>query len=266
MVDGGDDERERREDAAGPGHEPAADAASGTEPAPAHEAGTSELTSARRLRGYVVCGVLVLFAVVAAIALLAGGDGGGDDDEAQSRAGAGRPDAVLPAGGLFAIPDDDVESLSAAADRAGCEVRTYAVASRDHVPPNVPVRYSSNPPTSGRHAPVPAQDGAYAESPDVKELVHTLEHSRVIIWFKRDLPSKARASLKAYFDHDSYQLVLVPDTTGMEYDVAATAWHRNPRPRGTGRLLGCPEYNDDVYTALERFKERNRGRGPEIIP
>lgn len=249
MVEGGDDERDRHEDAA----------------APAHEPGASELTSARRLRGYLAGGVLVLFAVVAAIALLMSGDGAGDDD-AEVRAGAAKPDEVLPSGGLFAIPDDDVESLTAAADAAGCEVRTYKVASRDHVDPDAAVPYSSNPPTSGRHAPVPAQDGAYAESPNVKELVHTLEHSRVIIWFKRDLPSKARASLKAYFDHDSYQLLLVPETTGMEYDVAATAWHRNPRPRGTGRLLGCPEYNDDVYTALERFKERNRGRGPEIIP
>jgi Protein of unknown function (DUF3105) len=208
----------------------------------------------------------VLIAVVAAIALLAGTDGGGDDDVGASGAGPPKPGDVLPSGGLFTIPDDDVETLRAAADAAGCEVESYEVASRDHVDPSATVRYPSNPPTSGRHSPVPAQDGAYEQSPDVKELVHTLEHSRVIIWFKRDLPRKARASLKAYFDHDSYQLVLVPETTGMDYDVAATAWHRSPRPRGTGRLLGCPEYNDDVYTALERFKERNRGRGPEPIP
>lgn len=221
--------------------------------------------ASRKLRGYSVAGAVVLIAVVGLVALLAGGDGGHEDD-ARVSAGAPKPVDVLPAGGLFAIPDDDVETLSAAADAAGCEVESYEVPSRDHVDPSVAVRYSSNPPTSGRHAPVPAQDGAYEESPNVKELVHTLEHSRVIVWFKRDLPSKARASLKAYFDHDSYLMLLVPDTTGMEYAVAATAWHRNPRPRGTGRLLGCPEYNDDVYTALERFKERNRGRGPEIIP
>jgi hypothetical protein len=264
MVDGGDDERDR-ERAGAPAHEPAPDRAPGAEPAPADEPAAPTVEPARRLRGYVVGGVLVLLAIVAVIALLTGGDGAGDD-EAPVRASAVKPGDVLPAGGLFAIPDEDVETLSAAAEVAGCEVRSYKVASRDHVGPDVAVRYPSNPPTSGRHAPLPAQDGAYEESPNVKELVHTLEHSRVIIWFKRDLPREARASLKAYFDHDPYQLVLVPDTTDMEYDVAATAWHRNPRPRGTGRLLGCPEYNDDVYTALERFKERNRGRGPEIIP
>jgi Protein of unknown function (DUF3105) len=263
MVDGGDDAQDR-EGAGTPAHEPTPDRAPGAEPAAAHEAAAPAPEPARRLRGYVVGGVLVLLAVVAVIALLTSGDGG--DDEAPVRASAAKPGDVLPANGLFAIPDEDVETLSAAADVAGCEVESYKVASRDHVDPDVAVRYPSNPPTSGRHSPVPAQDGAYEQSPNVKELVHTLEHSRVIIWFKRDLPRKARASLKAYFDHDSALLVLVPDTTGMEYDVAATAWHRNPQPRGTGRLLGCPEYNDDVYTALERFKERNRGRGPEIIP
>lgn len=277
MVDGGDDARDRDAglpaDDAGPEPAPgvAPEPGLAREPAPgaAPEPGLADEpppAPARRLRGYVVGGLVVLIAVAATTVLLASGDGDGEDDVAQSRAGAPRPGDVLPSGGLFAIPDDDVETLRAAADAAGCEVRSYEVASRDHVDPRATVRYSSNPPTSGRHAPVPAQDGAYEESPNVKELVHTLEHSRVIVWFKRDLPRKARASLKAYFDHDSYQLVLVPETTGMEYDVAATAWHRNPRPRGTGRLLGCPEYSDDVYTALERFKERNRGRGPEAIP
>jgi hypothetical protein len=128
------------------------------------------------------------------------------------------------------------------------------------------VRYSSKPPTSGKHDPVPADDGAYSVSPDIQNLVHTLEHSRVIVWFKRDLPAKARASLKAYYDNDSQLMVLVPDTTGMSYDVAATAWNRKPGRYGTGRLLGCPEYSGDVYTALEAFKKAHRGKGPELIP
>lgn len=252
MVEGGDDEQDRHGGAAAPAFEPA--------PAHGEAAGAPPK---RRLRGYLAGALVVLIAVAGAVALLAGGDGG--EDAGADRAGAD-PGPLLPAGGLFAIPDDDVETVRAAADAAGCELRSYKVATRDHVGPSVRVRYSSSPPTSGRHSPVPAQDGAYEESPNVMELVHTLEHSRVIVWFKRDLPRKARASLKAYFDHDSALMVLVPDTTGMDYAVAATAWNRNPTPRGTGRLLGCPEHNDDVYTALERFKERNRGRGPEVIP
>lgn len=220
----------------------------------AREASAGEAAHRRRLIGYAVGAGVVVLAVVVAVALLAGG---GDSSASGD---------VLPDDGSYTEPRD-VESVAAGAKAAGCELKSYPAKSREHLADlSEKVKYASKPPTSGNHYQVPAEDKAYEDPPNVKELVHTLEHSRVIIWFKRDLPRKARASLKAYFDHDSYQLVLVPETTGMEYDVAATAWHRNPRPRGTGRLLGCPEYNDDVYTALERFKERNRGRGPEIIP
>ncbi len=68
------------------------------------------------------------------------------------------------------------------------------------------------------------------------------------------------------FDDDSYQMVLVPDTTGMTYQVAATAWNRDPEPNGTGQLLGCPKFNDEVFTAIESFKDENRSRGPEPVP
>jgi hypothetical protein len=217
-----------------------------------------------RLRGYAVGGAVVLAAVAATAALLASGDGGGDAPRAgeDKRAAAD----VLPDGGAFATPKI-VASVRRAAREAGCEYRTYPVASRDHVSKlHAKLRRSSRPPTSGKHFYIPAPDGAYEVSPPVNALVHTLEHSRVIVWFDRDLPRKARASLKAFYDHDSTQLVLVPDTTGMTYAVAATAWNREPRPNGTGRLLGCREYGDALFTALETFKDQNRGRGPERIP
>ncbi len=251
MVDGGDQEQD-----AADGPDP--------EPEPAPERG-------RQLLGYAVGGVAVLLATIAVIALITSLDGdsdggtvtpNGDGDVVARKAG---PD-VLPDGGLFNVPDD-VDSVEAGAKAGGCELESYPVKSNEHVAdPKERVRYSSNPPTSGRHNPVPAQDGAYPVSPDVQKLVHTLEHSRVIIWFKRDLPAKARASLKAFYDSDRQLMVLVPDTTGMEYDVAATAWNRKPGRYGTGRLLGCREYGDGIYTALQAFKKANRGRGPELVP
>jgi len=231
--------------------------------------------------GYAVSCGIVLAAVIAFAVLLAGAIGEDDEGSAATEASGGpaatdtsRDDprgelssgSLLPDGGLFRVPKE-VAGVRAAAEAAGCDLRTFKVATRDHVPEiDRKIEYSSDPPTSGLHYPIPAADGAYDESPDVKMLVHTLEHSRVIIWFDRDLPRESRASLKAYYDHDARQLVLVPDTTGMTYEVAATAWHRNPQPNGRGRLLGCPEYNDAVYTALEVFKAKNRGRGPERIP
>jgi len=254
MVEGGDQEPDTANAQDG---DPAA-----PDPAPAR---------GNALAGYAVGGLAVALATIAVVALIASLGGGSDGDAVEPEPNGDltvrdEGPGVLPDGGLFKIPEE-VDSAEAGAAAADCELRSFKVRSRDHVTRgDGPVRYSSKPPTSGEHDPVPAPDGAYSVSPDVERLVHTLEHSRVIVWFKRDLPAKARASLKAYYDNDSQLMVLVPDPTGMEYEVAATAWTRDPGKHGTGRLLGCPEYSANVYTALEAFKKRNRGRGMELVP
>jgi hypothetical protein len=229
--------------------------------------------SGRRPVGYAVAGAVVVIAIAAVIALLAGGSGGNESadplagDADSSGGGRERVHDLLPENGRFPAPAEKVGSMREAARAAGCELKSYEVVSKNHIAsPGEPVAYESDPPTSGRHHPVPADDDAYAVAPDVRRIVHTLEHGRVAVWFERDLPRSARASLKAFYVDDPHQLLLVPDTTEMPYAVAATAWNRDPTPNGTGRLLGCREYSDDVYTALDAFRDRNRGRGPELIP
>lgn len=200
--------------------------------------------------------MVVLIAVVAAIALVAGGGSGGSASA-----------DILPDGGQFATPDEDVESLAVAAKGAGCELESHRAKSREHVASlDAEIDYASTPPTSGNHYQEWADDAAYEDPPDPKELVHTMEHGRVIVWFKESLTADQRAALKAYYDHDPYQLVLTPYPGKMPYDVAVTAWNRDPRPNGTGRLLGCPDYNDRIFTAIETFKDENRGIGPEPVP
>jgi hypothetical protein len=210
----------------------------------------------KQLLGYGVGGAVVLVAIVVAVVLLGGGGGGSSSASGD----------VLPDGGSYPAPKDDVE-VAAAAKAAGCEVESFPATSREHLADlSQSVKYDSKPPTSGEHYQVPAEDGAYEDPPDVKELVHTLEHGRVLVWFKKGLPADQRAALKKYYDDDTYQMVLVPDTTGMKYAVAATAWNRDPQPNGTGQLLGCPQFNDEIFTALESFKDENRSRGPEPVP
>jgi NAD(P)H-dependent FMN reductase len=235
------------------------------------DGGDQERASGRSLvLGYAAGGVAVLLATIAVVAMIASiADGSGDDDvvapDPRADVTVRETENLLPDKGLFKVPEDvdDVDEGAAAAD---CELKSFKANSNEHVTKlDGPVHYLSDPPTSGRHDPVPAEDGAYSVAPDVQQLVHTLEHSRVIVWFKPDLPTEARASLKAYYDHDSQLMVLVPDTS-MEYAVAATAWNRKPGRYGTGRLLGCAEYSGDVFTALEAFKKANRGKGPELVP
>jgi len=210
----------------------------------------------KQLIGYGVGGGIVVVAVIAAIVLLAGGGGGSSSASGD----------VLPDGGSYPEPKDDVE-LAAAAKAAGCELKSYKAKSREHVTDlALKIKYASKPPTSGNHYQEWAEDGAYEDPPDVKELVHGLEHGRVIVWFKKNLPSDQRAALKKFYDDDTYQMFLIPDMTGMTYQVAATAWNRDPQPNGTGRLMGCPTFNDQVFTAIESFKDEHRSRGPEPVP
>ena len=172
---------------------------------------------------------------------------------------------MLPDGG--SVPEQKATDLAQAAKAAGCELKSFRATSRDHTEDLAEaIGYESSPPTSGKHFVTPAEDGAYDDAPDAKELVHTMEHGRVIIWFKRNLPKDDRANLAALFEEDTYQMVITPDPTKMKYAVAATAWNAEPEPNGTGRLLGCPKMDDGVFDAIRAFKDEHRSNGPEPVP
>ncbi len=222
------------------------------------EAAERAAAKRKRLVGYGVGAVVVILALaVAGFVLMSGGDdeGGGSTDTAAN---------VLPDGGE--VPDQQITDLDEAVQAAGCELESARAESRDHITDLAEaVQYPTDPPTSGRHFEAPAEDGAYEEAPDIKSLVHTLEHGRVLVWFKPNLPEDQRANLQALFDEDEYQLVLVPNDT-MPYQVAATAWNRDPEPLGTGRLLGCNTYSEEIFDAIRAFKDEHRSNGPEPVP
>lgn len=209
----------------------------------------------KRLIGYGVGAAAVLVVVVVAVVVLAGG--GSDGGKSSGK--------VLPGGG--SVPKRKTKDLQAAVSAAGCKLTDYKGKSREHVADLAKkIKYDSSPPTEGSHYQEAAQDGAYDQAPDAKQLVHALEHGRIVIWVKKGLPKDDRAGLKALFDEDSYQTILTPDPTGMKPQVAASAWTRDPVPNGTGRLLACPKFGDGVYDALRAFKDEYRANGPEAVP
>jgi hypothetical protein len=204
--------------------------------------------------------------VLAAGALLVIAAGCGDDDNGDGD----RPEtseesqttptgpSVSPGGQIAepgAIPRPRAGSLGEAAQAAGCEVRHPPIEGQGHVEGSV--RYGSNPPTSGDHSPFPAEDGVYPKPPRPEELVHSLEHGRVVIQFDPAVGERVKGGLQALFQEDPYHVILAPSTTDMPYEVAATAW---------GHLLGCPETNDRVYDAIRAFRDRYRDKGPERVP
>ncbi len=218
----------------------------------------------KRLVGYGVGGALAAAAVIAVVAALALGGGGGDGSGGEANAN------ILPSGG--SVPKQKTSNLKDAAKAAECKLQSYVVnvgattEERHTSDIHAHIKYQSNPPAGGKHYQVPAQDGAYTTAPPDITVVHSEEHGRVVIWFKPGLPERTRADLKALFDEEQgYQMLLVP-RKNMPYAVAATAWGRDPDPRGTGYTLGCTSARAPMYDALRAFIDEHRGRGPEVVP
>jgi uncharacterized protein DUF3105 len=210
----------------------------------------------KKMVGYGSAAAIAIIAVAVAILLLTGGDDAGS--------GPGNAGNVFPDGGSF--PEQKVFEVGPAAKAAGCQLQTKKGTDREHTTSlSDRVKYNTNPPTTGRHYEIPAQDGIYGQAPEDEQLVHNMEHGRVIIWVKPSLPAKQRADIRALVEDDSYQMVLVP-RRNMPYAVAATAWDADPAPNGTGELLLCNDVNDKTFDALQAFRDEHRSQGPEPIP
>ena len=57
--------------------------------------------------------------------------------------------------------------------------------------------------------------------------------------------------------NEGYHLLLYENTTGMEPQIAATAWTHS---------LTCAEMNDKVFDAIRTFSQRYIDKGPENVP
>jgi hypothetical protein len=211
----------------------------------------------KKMVGYGIGGALAIAAVVVLVVLVAGGGGGGGSDAQAAE--------VFPEGGGF--PEQTVFDVAPAARAAECELKSVkGSGTATHTTSlDERVKYKTNPPTTGRHYEIPAEDGIYGRAPQDEELVHGMEHGRVIFWVKPSLPEDQRADLRALVDDDDYQMFLVP-RSDMPYAVAATAWNADPPPGGTGRMLLCNEVNDKTFAALAAFRDEHRSQGPEPIP
>jgi hypothetical protein len=210
----------------------------------------------KKMVGYGAGGLLVLAAViVVAVLALGGGDSGGSDAQAAE---------VFPDGGSF--PKQTVFDVKPAAAAAGCKLSSVKATSQEHTTSlSDHVKYSTNPPTSGKHYQIPAQDGIYGDPPQDEELVHGMEHGRVIFWVKPSAPKDVRANIRALVEDDPYQMFLVP-RANMPYEVAATAWGGDPPPHGTGFSMTCTSVSDKTYDALAAFRDDHRSQGPENVP
>ena len=216
-----------------------------------------EATQRKRMVGFGAAGLLAAAGLAVVLLLVLGGGGSSGSDDAAAD--------VYPEGG--SVPEQREFDVAAAAEAAGCELKsTKGTGVTSHTNTlEEKVRYNTNPPTTGRHYLDPGPDGAFGEAPPDEVVVHKLEHGRVIVWFKPGISEAQRADLKALFDEDQYQMVLVP-RRDMPYTVAASAWNRDPVPGGTGRLLLCDDMGPKTFDAIRTFRDEHRSNGPEPVP
>lgn len=213
-------------------------------------------TQKRKLMiGYVAAGLVGLAVLVGIVVIVSGSGGGGSSDAAHINQSSGSTNGV---------PVDDrsgtepagvkVSNLRAAAKQADCELRLgLPEEGKAHVPPGTEVKYKTNPATSGNHAEPPFQqaDGAYSGTPDMLEVVHSLEHGRVAIQYSPDLPEPDQLAIKGLYDTMYGGTLLFPNPD-MPYEVAATAWTN---------LLGCPTYEGAAtLDAIRAFGKATWGK------
>jgi hypothetical protein len=196
-------------------------------------------------------GAILTIAVVVGI-VLAVSSGGGSSGGNGTRQSAAKTGAKIP-------PASDRDLVSAA-KKAGCVLVSPPDEGRSHV--NTPVKYKSNPPTSGNHNPEPALDGIYSagNEPTPEHYVHALEHGRIEFQYKPGTPKAFVDKLETLVSEplngkNAYKILMFENNTNMPYQVAATAWDH---------YIGCKSIKEpQIFDALRDFRLKYVDKGPE---
>ena len=215
------------------------------------QAAAAKAARAQRIRVAGAAAVAVAVVVVAVI-LVAGGGSKKNGDAASA--------AASPAVPIPAVKETNLVKAEAA---AGCIQLNPAMEGRNHV--TTPVTYrNSNPPASGNHDPVPAQDGIYpvGNEPTKEHAVHALEHGRIEIEYAPGTPKHQRDQLETVGSEKfngtaGYHVLVFQNNTQMPYKVAAVAWTH---------VLGCKTFNPRIFDAIRAFRKTYTDKAPELIP
>jgi hypothetical protein len=211
-----------------------------------------------RLLQFGVGGLLVV-AIVAGLIVLSttGGDGGDDGPIA-----AGESEAVAD----VQLPPQQFEELEAAVEASGCVLEEAEDLGGEHVTEDVPLStYNTNPPSSGTHAPVPAQDGVYpaGSQPSHEAWLHSLEHGRIAFQYQSGTSQEQIDRLRALTQEPvlgapgGYHTLVMQNDTEMPYAFAAVNWTR---------FLGCQELSPASIDAMRLFREEFTDDAPERVP
>jgi hypothetical protein len=157
--------------------------------------------------------------------------------------------ALILAGAFFALnPPRPVTSTGGSA--LCTDVQQYPDEGRNHLSPGDPTPvYKTAPPTSGTHNPVPLPAGVYGSNVDVTQLVHSLEHGYVIMYYN-GLSNQEVQQLVTIQQSDSFKTIVAP-YPNMPNKVAIVAWTRMQTCNGVDEA------------AIRSFIAQFRNQGPE---
>jgi hypothetical protein len=207
----------------------------------------------------------------------------GELDAAQARANDAARELGLRACRNTEGDAGDPARVAAVMQAAGCEVDAVpADEFAQHISGrNEVVRYSTYPPTSGKHHPAPAIWGKYSRAVDPRQAVHNLEHGGVVIWFGPQISADDRRKLSDFYDESPNALLVTlideqtrfvryPPHEPLTSEIALTAWttpvvegETTPAASGRGVVARCPHFDRKAFVA---FRDEFRGRGPERFP
>jgi hypothetical protein len=217
------------------------------------EAAEQRATARQKRLQMVLAGVIAVAVIAAAIVLIAGGGSDHSVSKADNAAQASANGVKLPA--------QQTSDLATAVKASGCKLSHPPDEGRTHIDKTFTAAdYKTNPPTSGSHTPVWAQDGVYdpGNTPPLGQLVHTLEHGRIDVQYKPGSSPQLVRQLEAFVaENDGYHMVMFQNPTGMKAQVAATAWTQ---------LLTCDKATPKMWDALRTFRDRYLDKAPEKIP
>jgi len=218
------------------------------------EAAEAKTKANRRRLQLVGGGVLALAAVAAVVFALFTVIGGGDDGPRRIQGDEARANAE-------SLPVQKETDVEAAAKAAGCDLTTPEFEGSGHQERKFAAAdYKTNPPTSGDHFPTWYEDGVYepGTTPDLGQLVHTLEHGRINVQYKPGTPADVVRQLEAFVaENEGYHMLLYENTTNMPSQVAATTWTHS---------LTCNQMNPQVFDAMRTFRDEYIDDAPEKIP
>jgi hypothetical protein len=137
------------------------------------------------------------------------------------------------------VPPVRETELTAAAHHGGCELRHGE---------------RLNPPADGPPGRRPPPPGFYDRPLPPAALTAAVRHGIVVIQFRAGAAGDQLDALRKLQEAVPKGTIVAPNATRMPYELAVTAYRR---------MLGCAHYTPDVLDAVQLFRGRYLGSGPD---